>query len=179
VNLPSERSPQVEDLLALERERFIAQFERVAVARRAERPWSGGWSAAEVVEHVSRVEAGIARMIGASATMPKTATPEELAAAAITEEKVRIVRDHSVKAQAPERTHPQGELNADTVLPQLTRSREALLAAFHGADPAVLDGITFLHPFVGPLTLRAWVELIAHHDARHRQQIAELAASMS
>jgi hypothetical protein len=52
-------------------------------------------------------------------------------------------------------------------------TRAALLEAFTAADPLVLDGIVFPHPFIGPLTLRSWMELIAHHDARHAEQMAE------
>ena len=165
----------IEALLERERGVFIAQFNAVPAERRRTVPERGGWSAVQVVEHVSRVEFGVAKMIGAGATMPRTATPEELEAAQITERKAQIVRDRTEKVEAPVRTHPQSELDSDAALAQLGQSRAALLAAFRGADAAVLDGITFVHPFIGALTLRAWVELVAHHDARHAEQLAELA----
>ena len=171
-------TPQhIEDLIAHERAQFIAQYQAVPAGRRTERPASGGWSAAEVVEHVTRVETGVVVMITKGASLPRTATEAELADAQITERKARIVRDRSVKVEAPARVHPQNTVDAEAVLAQLVQSREALLTAFRAADAAVLDGVTYPHPFIGPLTLRAWVELIAHHDARHAQQIAELFAS--
>lgn len=165
---------RIEALLAAERDHFVEQYGRVPEARRAERPPSGGWSAAEVVEHVAKVEGGVAFMITKGATMPRTATEAELSDAQITERKARIVRDRSVKVEAPTRVHPQSTIDAASVLAQLAQSRAAMLAAFRSAEDGVLDGITFPHPFIGPLTLRAWVELIAHHDNRHAQQIAEL-----
>lgn len=169
----------IEALLASEREQLVAQYWRVDAAQRAVPPASGGWSAAEIVQHVARVEAGVVKMIGAGATMPRTATADELAEAVITDRKRRIVRDRSVKVEAPERTHPREALDADAAMAQLVASRAALLAAFRAADLAVLDGVTFPHPFIGALTLRAWVELIAHHDNRHAQQMAELLAPQS
>jgi hypothetical protein len=69
---------------------------------------------------------------------------------------------------------PAAGLTPDDALAQLHASRAAVLEAFTAADPAVLDGIIVPHPFIGPLTLRAWVELVAHHDARHAEQISEL-----
>lgn len=161
-------------LLDHERANLIVQFERVPPARRAERPVKGAWSATEIAEHVARVEADVAKMIVKGGEMPRTATTEELAAALMTPRRIAAVRDRSTKVEAPQRAHPTGTLSADAVLEQLRASRVAMLGAFRGADAAVLDGITFPHPFLGPLTLRAWVELVAHHDARHAQQMAEV-----
>jgi hypothetical protein len=33
-----------------------------------------------------------------------------------------------------------------------------------------------VHQTVGRLTLRSWVELVAHHEARHAEQVAGIAA---
>lgn len=53
--------------------------------------------------------------------------------------------------------------------------RAALLGAYAATPDAVLDGAVHPHPFIGLLTLRAWVQLIAHHDARHAEQMGEVA----
>jgi len=127
-------------LLDHERANLMAQFKRVPVARRAERPGEGAWSAVEIVEHVARVEAGVAKMIAKGGEMPLTATATEVADAQMTAGRIAAVR-----------------------------------TAFTAAEPAVLDGIMFPHLFIGPLTLRAWVVLVAHHDARHAAQMAEVA----
>ncbi|MCX5762461.1 MAG: DinB family protein [Gemmatimonadetes bacterium] len=162
-------------LLDHERANLFAQFERVPPARRAERPGEGAWSAAEIAEHVARVEMGVAKSIVKGGEMPRTATAEELDAAQMTPRKIAAVRDRSTKVEAPERVRPTGTPSADAVPEQLRATRVAMLGAFRGADAAVLDGITFPHPFLGPLTLRAWVVLVAHHDARHAAQMADVA----
>jgi hypothetical protein len=164
---------------ALERERtaFLAAFALVPPAQREVPPQRGGWSAVQIAEHVSRVEAGVAKMIGLAAAMPRTATGGELAEALLTPVKSAIVRDRGTKVNAPERTHPTGTLNAESVVARLRQTRAALLEAFRSADAGVLDEITMAHPFVGPLTMRALVALIADHDARHAEQLVEITES--
>lgn len=160
-------------LLEGERAHFVACYEAVPADERTVRPAHGGWSAAEVVQHVARVELGVVKMIAAGPTRPRVSALEA-AAAHLTEKKVRVVRDRTAKVQAPDRVHPTDAGDAAAVLAQLVESRTMLQAAFQTADADVLDAVTFPHPFLGPLTLRAWVELVAHHDARHAEQIAEL-----
>jgi uncharacterized damage-inducible protein DinB len=162
-------------LLDHERANLVAQFERVPAARRAERPGEGEWSAAEIAEHVARVEAGVAKMIAKGGEMPRTATATELVDAQMTDARIAAVRARDVKLSAPDRVQPTGTLTSAMAMEQLAGAQAGLRAAFDAADPAVLDGIMFPHPFIGPLTLRAWVELVAHHDARHAAQMAEVA----
>ena len=169
-------SPQA--LLALldhERANLMAQFERVPVARRAVRPSAGAWSAVEIVEHVARVEAGVAKMIAKGGEMPRTATVAEVADAQMTAGRIAAVRERGVKLSAPDRVQPTGTLTPTMVMEQIAGARAGLRSAFAAADPAVLDGIMFPHPFIGPLTVRAWVELVAHHDARHAAQLTDVA----
>ncbi|WP_373067333.1 DinB family protein [Gemmatimonas sp.] len=158
-------------LLHYERANLLTQFESTPEALRVASTGESGWSAAQIIEHCARVEGGVARMIAKGAEMPRTATADELQAAVLTERTIGWVRERSTKVEAPERVRPTGTLDADAALAQLQASRAALLEAFATADKAVLDGVTFPHPFIGPLTLRSWVELTAHHDARHAAQM--------
>jgi hypothetical protein len=161
-------------LLDHERSAFLAQVERVPRARRAERPAPGRWSVTEIVEHVARIDTGVSKLLAIRSAEPLTATPEQLTAAQLTPEKIARVRSRAERLEAPERVHPTGKLSPDEALEHLTSARTALKAVYLAADPAVLDGATHVHPVIGPLTLRGWFELVAHHDARHAQQIAEL-----
>jgi len=158
-------------LLHYERANLLTQFESTPEALRVASTGDSGWSAAQIIEHCARVEGGVARMIAKGAEMPRTATVDELQAAVLTERTIGWVRERSTKVEAPERVRPTGTLDADAALAQLQASRAALLEAFATADNAVLDGVTFPHPFIGLLTLRSWVELTAHHDARHAAQM--------
>lgn len=163
-------------LLDRERVAFLAEVARVPLTRRAERPAPDRWSVAEVVEHVARIDLGISKLLALRAAEPRTATPQELAAAQLTPEKIARVRSRAERFEAPERVRPTGTLAPEAALERLAHARAALMAAYQAASPSVLDGAVHVHPVIGPLTLRGWVELAAHHDARHAQQIAELAA---
>jgi hypothetical protein len=175
---PTTSVPALLALLQQERAQLLATFESIPEADRTRpggEPGRGsGWSAAQIIEHCARVEGNVARMIAKGAELPRTATAEELQAGCLTETSIGWVRDHTKKVEAPERVRPVVPIAAADALALLLASRTALLAAFTAADPAVLDGILFPHPFVGPLTLRSWTELVAHHEARHAEQLAAL-----
>jgi acyl dehydratase len=87
------------------------------------------------------------------------------------------VRNRTIRLEAPERVRPTGELTPEAALTALEQARAALIEACRAATPDELDHAAFPHPFFGPLTLRAWVELSAHHDSRHAQQLADLATA--
>lgn len=162
-------------LLDLERANFLAQVARIPVARQAERPGPDRWSVAEIVEHVARIDRGVAKLFAVRSAQPLTASPEELAAAELTSDKVARVRSRAERFVAPERVRPTGALAPEAAMAELAEARATLKATYLATDPAVLDGAVHPHPVIGPLTLRGWLALAAHHDARHAQQVAELA----
>ena len=166
----------VTGLLVRERHNLLATLARVPEAHRTARPAAGAWSATEILEHCARVEGGVAKLLAMRAAQPLTATAEEVAAGALTEQKVRAVRIRDQKLAAPDRVQPTGTLTEDAAVQQAAASRAALLEAFANTPDAVLDGAVHPHPYIGQLTLRAWVQLIAHHDARHAEQMSEVAA---
>lgn len=169
-------SDPIVELLAHERAAFLAALERVPAERRAERPAPDRWSALEIAEHVARLDVSMTRVLAMKAGEPRL-SPEECAEARMTPRLAAALRDRSVRIEAPDRVHPKGGLEEDAVHAQMGVARTALLAAYRAADPAVLDGTTFPHPVFGPVTMRGWIELLAHHDARHAQQLAEIAGA--
>lgn len=162
-------------LLDHERAAFLAQVDRVPGARREQRLKPERWSVAEICEHLARIDTGVTRLLTLKSAEPLTATPEQLIAARLTPEKAARVRSRDERITAPDRISPTGTLPIEAALAQLSGARAALKTGFLATDPAVLDGAVHPHPVIGPLTLRGWVEFVAHHDARHAQQVAELA----
>lgn len=162
-------------LLDSERAAFLAQVSRVSPARQAERRAPDRWSAAEVAEHLARIDMGVAKLLAMRTAEPVPGTPDQLAAAALTPEKIALVRSREVRIEAPERIRPSGTLSAEAALAQAAGARAALKAAYLATPPSVLDGAVHPHPVIGLLTLRSWVVFTAHHDARHADQVAELA----
>ncbi len=170
-------------LLDEERARLVAEIERVPLALQAQRLVADGWSVIEVVEHVARVDRGVAKLLATARAGELRAAKEEAAAKAasilaapLPAIIVSKIRDRSVRLEAPERVRPTGTLSPDGAMELLVDARAALVEAYRAAPADVLDQAVWSHPYFGPLTLRAWVELSAHHDARHAAQLHELAA---
>lgn len=165
-------------LLETERARLLAEVARVPEALRAHELVPGAWSVAQVVEHVSRVDGGVAKLIGmacAGTLRAPNADPSAIVRAPMPARMEALVRDRSNRLEAPERVRPSDGLSPEAAMAQLMAVREGLIDAFRNAPPAVLDEAAFPHPYFGPLTLRVWVELSAYHDARHAHQLSELA----
>jgi hypothetical protein len=165
-------------LLERERAAFLAAVARVPAARRPERPAPDRWSALEVAEHVGRIDVGVTKMLALYAAQPPL-PPDECERARLSPDRAELVRGRAQRIEAPERVRPAGGLGEAEVLAQLEQARAALVAAYRAAAPEVLDGRVHPHPFLGPVTLRGWVELAAHHDARHAQQVDELAEQLA
>lgn len=163
-------------LLAASHAEFLEAVARVPAERRGERPGAERWSAAEVAEHVSRVEHGIIRLLETKAAEPAPPRPADPSSrTAMPDAVVQGARDRSRRAPAPDRTHPTGTLTPEASFAQHAVTRARLEAAYASAAPEVLDGHTWPHPFLGVLTLRGWVELAAHHESRHAGQVREIA----
>ena len=172
--------PDADPLLALldgERARLLAEVARVPRSRQGEAIVPGRWSAAEIVEHVARVERGVVRMLeaGRAGTLRAAATPP--IGAPLPDAMIALLRDRTSPLEAPERVRPIGTATPEEALEQLVQARTALLDVYRTTTDEVLDDAAYPHPFLGPLTLRAWLEMSAHHDARHAAQVAELAAA--
>lgn len=172
--------PDADPLLALldrERARLLAEVARVPRSRQGESITAGRWSVAEIVEHVARVERGVVRMLeaGRAGTLrPAATTP---LGAPLPDAVVAGLRDRTTPLEAPERVRPTGATTLEDALEGLGQARGALLDAYRATADEVLDGAAYPHPYFGPLTLRGWVEMSAHHDARHAAQVAELTAA--
>ena len=162
-------------LLDAERRHFLDAVESVPMARRGFRRSPDTWSVNDIVEHVAQLDVVVTKLIVLCASDQLTATPDEIAAARLDPARRAAVRDRTRKLEAPERVRPRGNVAPEDVLAHLAGARAALKDAYAAADPALLDTGIRDHPFLGPLTISGWVELLSHHDARHAMQIAELA----
>jgi hypothetical protein len=58
----------------------------------------------------------------------------------------------------------------------LEHARQKFRAAVSAADGLALGTVTAAHRRWGALTIYQWVEVLATHEARHAEQIAEVAA---
>jgi hypothetical protein len=171
---------RVRDLLAHERRALIATANAVPSHLRERRPAPDRWSVAEVIDHLARVEEGVTKLLVTRGSTAPVEAPDDaaLAAAQLSAERVAGLRDRRVQFEAPERVRPGAACDYEAAMRRVAAAREALLAALGGCHPDALARVTYVHPAIGRLTLAGWVESVAHHEARHVGQIAEIAGKL-
>jgi hypothetical protein len=175
--------PRIAELLdyaELQRKALFAAVSLIPEALRDRRVDPQAWSAAEVLEHLYRVEHGIARLLARSLERAKAAGLES-------ENEVRSVLgsldalhliDRRRRLRAPELVMPRGELTAAQGVAALKQSRQALVSALEAGDGLALGRITHAHPLLGPLNLYQWVLFVGQHEARHADQLEDLAREL-
>jgi hypothetical protein len=175
------RLAELVDYVEVQRAALLAAIEPIPEARREERPDPDCWSVAEVLEHLHRVERGIARLAaqGIERARVQGVGPER------SEESVLGLLDafqlarRSQKIATPEPVAPRGAYTAAQALVALAESRQALLSTLASADGLALGQITYPHPLLGVLSLYQWVLFVGQHEARHALQIQEIAGRLA
>jgi hypothetical protein len=170
------RLAELVDYATAQRTALLIAVSTVPEALRDARIHTGAWSIAEVLEHLHRVESGIARVLvrtierGRQAGIPEERETGSLLNSLDAYDLTR--RDR--RLMAPDPVAPRGAYTAAQGLAALTLSREALLAAIRSGDGLALGELTFPHPLFGSLDLYQWVLFVGQHEARHAAQIAEI-----
>jgi hypothetical protein len=165
-------------LLADTRARLLALVERVPPQLRDRRPAPHRWSVAEILEHLARADSGVARLFTTRGAAAPAEPSPDLERAQYTSAHVARVLDRNLRIEAPERIRPTEGITWQEALKQLHAARVQLEGAIVAAHPEALDRVTHVHPVIGPLVLRGWIDFTAHHEARHTAQIAEIAEQL-
>ena len=169
-------------LSAADREALVEMLEQGraetdALLARAEgdlftrKPAPERWSVAEIVEHVGATEEALFGMVQtALAAEPDPEAAQLVAAVPIADFAARV-KDRSQPAQAPDMLVPTGGKEREELVSRYHAAREATLQFVRTTDAAVASH-TGATP-MGKLTAHHFLTLIAAHNLRHNQQIAE------
>ncbi len=152
---------------------FVAACEQIPANRWKKAPANGGWSASEVVAHLTMVEGAVWK--GAR---------EELSGRP---------RRHSLlqKMHIPVALTAWRGIKRKTPIPldsELVKAREEALESYASARSRTLKFIAEQssrnlapyrrpHPILGSLNLYDWMRLLAYHEIRHAKQIREIGKS--
>ncbi len=162
-----------------QRSALRAAVDSVPPARRRERPGPDRWSAAEVLEHLSLVEARFNERVGTAITAALHAGlgPERASRTPLSSDLETLLNDRTRPRPAPEPLIPQGRVDHVAAWGALERARETFRTTVIAADGLALSEVTSTHPVFGTLSVYQWVEFVALHEARHTAQINEIAAT--
>jgi hypothetical protein len=171
--------PRLEELLQYaeaERAVLLAAVDTVPESARERRPSPDTWSVAEVLEHLHRVEQGIARLIGRQIERSRaTGLSQETETGSLLHSLDHLgVVQRGNTLPAPEFVQPQGVLTAAAAITALEQSRRTLRDALASGDGLALGFISVPHVFLGPLTLYQWVLFLGQHECRHAMQIRDI-----
>ena len=157
-----------------------AAIDAVPAADRERRPSPDRWSVAEVVEHLAIVEDRVtARCAEAFDAAPAAALPQGHAAQPVDRSFLDRVGNRTNRFKTGPSSEPRGGLDVEAAWAAASSSRDAflrLLARSMGRD---VGGIVFPHPAFGPLTFYQWAVFLSGHDARHADQIREIAGELA
>jgi hypothetical protein len=174
------RVAELVDYVVRQRGVLLAAVSAVPEAQRDRRVTSDAWSVAGVLEHLHRVESGIARLLARSVERARASgvgAESEMSSLLGSLDSFGLTqRDRRMEAPGP--VLPRGEYNASQALTALAASRTALLAAVGEGDGLALSEITYPHPLLGVLNLYQWVLFVGQHEARHAAQIAEIGRAL-
>jgi hypothetical protein len=169
------RLAELVDYATAQRTALLHAVSTVPEPLRDERGHTGTWSIAEVLEHLHRVESGIARLLVRTIERGRAGIPEERETGSLLNslDAYELTR-RDRRLMAPDPVAPRGDYTAAQGLAALALSREALLAAIRSGDGLALGELTFPHPLLGSLDLYQWILFVGQHEARHAVQIAEI-----
>lgn len=169
--------------LAMERALLLDAAHRVPVIARNVRPAAGRWSAAEVLGHLAKVENSSGKLFSVHARQLResgAALESTLDARPIIDGFTRFpLHTRTRLVEAPDIVLPDEGMHFDDALLALDASRARLLDAITKADGLALGSASAAHPRLGPLTMYEWLLMIARHEARHAEQLDEIAAATS
>lgn len=175
--------PRIQEVLAVlddTRESLRNAIAGIPVEKHAVRPSDDRWSVAEVVEHLGLVETRIAQMISEKIGAARDAglARESEATPASRMLDINAVIDRSKPITASEASQPRSGLSTTDGLKVLSERREDLRNAVSAADGLALGTVEIPHARLGTLNVYQWLLFLAGHEARHTDQIREVARSV-
>lgn len=165
------RVSELVELLHDSRRGLLASLEPRTLPELTARPAPEAWSALEVVDHVRRVERGIARVLTGAAEAARAAGPERETSSVIGRLDPLRISAPVRPVSAPQFAWPTGELELDELVRGLVVAREALLAAIAPLDGLALGEVRVPHALLGDFDLYQWILFASQHEQRHTRQI--------
>lgn len=127
------------------------------------------WSVAQILDHLAKVEAGMAKAVGSN-----KGEAVEVDSHVSTEKLKTLSLNREMKLKAPAFSQPEKEvLPVKTSLQQILANRQFLADAIKSGKVDWLRSAP-PHPFLGPLGKKDWYAFIYFHMERHVDQIDEI-----
>ena len=173
--------PRLQELfayLSVRRQALREAVDAVPEALRQQRPAPDRWSAADVLEHLVLVETRFTKVFAERLNEVRAAglaAERETSPITGTFDPTGIL-DRSSRHQAPDVVVPQGA-DWQTAWSHLEDMRRSFLDVYLSCDGLALGEVVHVHPRLGAMNLYQWGLWIGGHEARHTEQIREIAVT--
>jgi len=167
------RLAETMDFVEEKRKELLQSFAGVPGDRLTQHPTDGGWSVAEILEHLGMVESGVARLIAKRAGRAREAGlgEEKSTESVLTSFDQHRAKLDGMKMESPETVCPHTNVDLKEAIDGLQSSRGSLRAAAQDANGLSLSEIKHTHPLLGELDLYQWLIFLGQHELRHTRQI--------
>lgn len=174
------RLAELFEYMDAERRELRVTLDGVPERERAVRPADDRWSVRDIMEHLVIVERRVSVVVAKAVAEAKEGGLEaERDDSPVLSASARATYlDRSRKISASPRIHPTGSGDVEALWGALEEARAALKAGASSGDGLALGAVTQPHPVFGPLSIYQWLEFIAGHEARHADQMREVAAQL-
>ncbi len=169
--------PDIDSILARlnqTRANLLAVVEPIPSDRWCKAPLKGGWSAAEVIAHLTMVEQAI--LDGAERGLAKE--PRHVPLWKRLHIPPVMAEWRFPKARTPIPLDPALLDAKQPMLDRFAAQRRRTLAFIEANRNRDLSRWRHTHPFFGSLNLYTWFKTIYHHEIRHTKQLREIARSV-
>jgi hypothetical protein len=174
------RTREILDYLDQQRAVLRAAFDAVPSSLRDRSPAPGRWSTSGVIEHVAMVEGRLARRLSTRITEARAegVGPEQATEPVLPTLDVASVLHRTKRVTAPDTVQPTG-LDAEAAWTALEHAGEELRETIRAGDGLALGTVLMPHPVFGSISVYHWFAFAVAHEARHAEQIREIAETLA
>ncbi len=139
---------------------------------------NGAWTVQGVVEHVSKVDAGMTGIL--SRLLLKAEEDGKISDGSIKFSSgfmEAISKSQKAKFEAPDVVVPDGTHSVSDSLRLMRKSRARLMELRSKFEALDAGEYTFPHPYFGEMNAYDWLALLGFHEFRHTNQIEKILAT--
>jgi hypothetical protein len=170
------RLTEISDYLDASRAGVFAAIDGIGAERLERVPAGGGWTAAQVLQHLALAESKtsqyLAARLGKAIAAGLGREQDESSVLAMGEGLAT-----AAPLTAPEVVTPAAVVASGDAIDALHASHDEMRGLLRSADGWALAGVQTRHALFGPMNMYQSLVLLGYHDRRHTPQIARAAAA--
>ena len=161
------------------RERLAGVLATVTPAEATAKPDNENWNIQQIVEHLTMVEFGTARictkLLGEAKKDGKLSNGRVELSSVFAERSAEIAK---MRVEAPDRVYPTGNVTILESFERMDANKKLLDEMRADLEHYDLSPHKFPHPYFGDITAAEWLVILGGHEMRHTKQIEKLLEKM-